>query len=85
MNHDTTTTFVLFPTARIATRQQLLFTVKMRILRDGVLSLASLAAIAAAANVWGFEDASLTVQAKGAGVGGGAKEQCVRPFKARSS
>lgn len=35
------------------------------------------AASAAYGATWGFEDATLTVQEKGAGVGGGAKEKSV--------
>lgn len=40
-----------------------------------LLSLLSLAYTANAASSWSFEDATLTVQGQGAGVGGGVKEK----------
>ncbi len=35
------------------------------------------ASVVLAANLWSFEDATLTVQGKGAGVGGGVKEKYI--------
>lgn len=51
-------------------------TAKMRLLQSFVPSLLlSSAAIVSAASSWSFEDATVTVQTKGAGVGTGAKDK----------
>lgn len=42
--------------------------------------LAFTAAPTAAASAWGFTDATVSVQTKGAGVGSGLKEKCVTCF-----
>ena len=47
----------------------------MRVLKSIVLSLLLVASAVNAASSWSFEDATLTVQGKGAGVGGGVKEK----------
>lgn len=47
----------------------------MRFLGSIALSILSLTTGSAIAASWGFEDATLTVQGKGAGVGGGLKEK----------
>ena len=41
--------------------------------------LLSSAFVVSAASSWGFEDATLTIQSKGAGVGGGLKEKYAKP------
>jgi oligosaccharyltransferase complex subunit delta (ribophorin II) len=48
----------------------------MRVLRSFVSSLLlSSAAIVSAASSWSFEDATVSVTSKGAGVGGGSKDK----------
>ena len=41
--------------------------------------LLSSAFVVSAASSWGFEDATLTIQSKGAGAGGGLREKYVEP------
>jgi hypothetical protein len=47
---------------------------KMKVFSGIALSFLAAASTAYGAS-WGFEDATLTVQQKGAGIGGGAKEK----------
>jgi oligosaccharyltransferase complex subunit delta (ribophorin II) len=48
----------------------------MRFLAHSVAALVALGASSvSAASGWGFSDATVTVQSKGSGVGGGAKEK----------
>jgi len=47
----------------------------MRLIRSLAFSLISLNVSSAIAASWGFSDATLSVQAKGAGVGGGIREK----------
>ena len=47
----------------------------MRLHRGLVVPLLSLVSSVFAAGSWSFEDATLTIQGKGAGVGGGVKEK----------
>lgn len=47
----------------------------MKLLNGIVVPLLSLASAVLAASSWTFEDGTLTVQGKGAGVGGGVKEK----------
>jgi oligosaccharyltransferase complex subunit delta (ribophorin II) len=47
----------------------------MRLLHSLILSLLFSGACVSAASSWSFEDATVTVQSKGAGVGGGAKDK----------
>jgi oligosaccharyltransferase complex subunit delta (ribophorin II) len=48
----------------------------MRVLQGFVSSLLlSGAAIVSAASSWSFEDATVTISSKGAGVGGGSKDK----------
>ena len=44
------------------------------------LSILAIISLVSAATSWSFEDATLTIQAKGAGVGGGKSEKCVHPY-----
>lgn len=48
---------------------------KMKALGSLVFSILSLVSLVSAASSWAFEDATLTIQAKGAGVGGGKQEK----------
>ena len=52
----------------------MLFLFTMRVFSGIALSFLTAASTAYGAS-WGFEDATLTVQQKGAGIGGGAKEK----------
>ena len=47
----------------------------MKLLNGIVVTLLSLPSAAVAASSWTFEDATLTIQGKGSGVGGGVKEK----------
>ena len=47
----------------------------MKLLLGIVVPLLSLASAALAASAWTFDDATLTIQGKGSGVGGGVKEK----------
>ncbi|KAK6403151.1 hypothetical protein LTR95_018989 [Oleoguttula sp. CCFEE 5521] len=47
----------------------------MRVIRTLAVPLLAAAGVVDAASKWGFEDATLTVQGKGTGVGGGVKEK----------
>lgn len=49
----------------------------MRVFSSAVVSFLSLSSAVSAAASWTFEDATLTVSGKGAGVGGGVKEKYV--------
>lgn len=53
----------------------------MRLFGSFFILLLSLGSTALAASSWTFDDATLTIQGKGAGVGGGVKEKCVRSDK----
>jgi len=47
----------------------------MRLFSQALVALAAAASAVHAAGAWSFEDATLTIQEKGAGVGGGVKEK----------
>ena len=55
-------------------------TITMRFLHSFLSPLLlSSAFVVSAASSWGFEDATLTIQSKGAGAGGGLKERYAEP------
>ena len=54
----------------------------MRLYNELCLLFFALVTATLAASSWSFEDATLTIQAKGSGVGGGVKEKYAGPFDA---
>ena len=71
------TSNVAFSTTVLYLNSRLSYTDTMRFLGSIALSLLSLTATTVVGASWGFEDATVTVQGKGAGVGGAQKEKYV--------
>jgi hypothetical protein len=68
--------YVCFHATSTASRLLLSISAIMRVVHSFVSSLLlSSATIVSAASSWGFEDATVSVASKGAGVGGGSKDK----------
>jgi hypothetical protein len=68
--------YVCLGATSIAQRPLFFESATMRVLHSFVSSLLlSGAAIVSAASSWGFEDATVSISSKGAGVGGGSKDK----------
>lgn len=53
----------------------------MKVTSGALALLSCFTSVVLAASSWSFDDATLTVQGKGAGVGGGVKEKYTSPVR----